>query len=92
MKRSILIVVGLALIAGTLAGPAAAKGRDSLNVYTAKVSAERAAKLAARYDVTAQRRARGGIRLDFVLTRAQRGQLAREGVRTKLRRVKAGSR
>ena len=33
-----------------------------------------------------------GIRLDFVLTRAQRGQLAREGVRTKLRRVKAGSR
>ena len=90
MKRSVLIVVGLALIVGTLAVPAAAKGRDSLNVYTAKVSVERAAKLAARYDVTAQRRARGGIRLDFVLTRAQRGQLAREGVRTKLRRVRGG--
>ncbi len=88
MRRSAFFVVGLALICGVLAPPAMAKGK--LDVYTAKVSATRAAKLAAKYDVYGQRQAKGGVRLDLVLTRGERAQLKRSGVRTTFQRVKGG--
>jgi hypothetical protein len=88
VRRSAFFVVGLALICGVLAAPAMAKGK--LDVYTAKVSATRAAKLAAKHDVYGQRRAKGGVRLELVLTRGERARLKRSGVRTKLQRVKGG--
>ena len=46
-----------------LRGTGTPRDGGKLDVYTAKVSATRAAKLAAKYDVYGQRQAKGGVRL-----------------------------
>ena len=91
MKRSTLVLIGLALLLVGLAPPASAKGPGSLDMYTARVSAAKASQLLKKgYDVTDLTSRRRGTRIDIVLTRSQRATLARRGVNLKLKRTKSG--
>jgi hypothetical protein len=90
VKRSALLI-GLALSLVALAPPASAQGRDSLDMYTARVSATKAAQLLKKgYDVTEVTHRRRYSAIDIVLTRAQRDRLAASGVKLRLKRTRSG--
>ena len=89
MKRWAIVacVAVLALVLSASAGAASSK----LNVYTAKVSAAKAAELVrAGVDVADTRVAASGVRIDLVLSASERRGLRAEGVNLKLKRDKKG--
>ena len=89
MKRSALIVIGLALMLVGMAPSASAKG--SLDMYVAKVSATKASQLLKKgYDIAAVRNRGRTVALDIVLTRGQRNRLAASGVKIRLKRTRSG--
>jgi hypothetical protein len=62
VKRSALVLLGLALLLAALAPSAGAQGRQSLDMYTARMSAGKATDLVRKgYDVAAIRH-QGGAR------------------------------
>jgi hypothetical protein len=91
VKRSVLVVVGLALLFAALAPSAGAQGRQSLDMYTARMKASKATDLIRKgYDVAALRQGARGTRVDLVLTRAQASRLRARGIRVVLLRTKRG--
>ena len=91
MRRSTLVLIGLALWLVALAPPASAQGRQSLDMYTARVTAAKASQLLKKgYDVTDVTHRRRYSAIDIVLTRAQRARLAASGVKLRLKRTRSG--
>ena len=89
MKRSALVLIGLALSFVAMAPAANAKG--SLDMYVAKVSAAKASQLLTKgYDISDVRNRGRTVALDMVLTRAQRNRLAARGVKIRLKRTRSG--
>jgi hypothetical protein len=90
--RSSLVLIGLALLLlVALAPPASAQGQQSLDMYTARVSAAKAAQLLKKgYDITEMSHRGRSTVIDIVLTRGQRNRLAASGVRLKLKRTRSG--
>jgi hypothetical protein len=89
VKRSALVLIGLALLLVGMAPSASAKG--SLDMYVAKVSATKASQLLKKgYDVTAVRNRGRTVALDIVMTRAQRNRLAAGGVKVRIKRTRSG--
>ena len=89
MKRSALVLIGLALSFVAMAPAANAKG--SLDMYVAKVSAAKASQLLKKgYDISDVRNRGRTVALDMVLTRAQRNRLAARGVKIRLKRTRSG--
>jgi len=88
MPRWLLAVVTAAGVL-TLAAPASAAER--LEAYTAVVTADELASLAAQgFDLHGAHPVAGGTEVDLVLNRAQRAKLAQEGIGTTLTRVRGG--
>ena len=73
-------------------GPASAKDkREPLDVYTAVVSADKAAELARDgLDITESRETASGVRVDMVMTASDAASLRDKGVSASLKRNKAG--
>jgi hypothetical protein len=91
VKRSPLVLLSLALLAAALAPPAGAKGRQSLDMYTAPMSAGKATELVRKgYNVTAIRHRARATTVDMVLTRAQAQLLRARGIRVTLMRNSRG--
>ena len=91
MKRSAFVVFGLALLLAALAPPAGAKGRQSLDMYTARMSAHSATELVKKgYDVAAIRNGARRTRVELVLTRAQAASLRARGISLALTRTRSG--
>jgi hypothetical protein len=91
LKRSALVLLGLALLLAALAPPAGAQGRQSLDMYTAPLSAGKATDLVRKgYDVAAIRHEGRRTRVDLVLTRAQARGLRARGIQLKLMRNSRG--
>jgi hypothetical protein len=91
VKRLPLVLLGLALLIAALAPPAGAQGRQSLDMYTAPMSAGKATELVRKgYDVPAIRHGARGTTVDLVLTRAQARRLRARGIRLKLMRNSRG--
>jgi hypothetical protein len=91
VKRSSLGLIGLALLLAALAPPASGQGQQSLDMYTAQVSAAKAAQLLKKgYDVTEVTPRKRGTTIDIVLTRSQSRTLRARGVNLKLKRTRSG--
>jgi hypothetical protein len=91
VKRSALVLLALALLLAALAPPAGAQGRQSLDMYTARMSAGTATDLVRKgYDVAAIRHRGKRTRVDLVLTRAEARRLRARGIRVKLMRNSRG--
>ena len=91
MRRSTLVLIGLALSLVALVLPASAQGQGSLDMYSARVSVDRASQLVKKgYDVTDVRHRGRSAVIDIVVTRAQRATLARRGVKLRLKRTRSG--
>jgi hypothetical protein len=91
VSRSTLVLIGLALSLVALVLPASAQGQGSLDMYSARVSVDRASKLVKKgYDVSDVRHRGRTAVIDIVLTRAQRATLRRRGVRLRLKRTRSG--
>jgi hypothetical protein len=70
---------------------AGAQSAGSLDMYTARVSAAKAAELGKKgYDVADVTHRGRAVRIDIVLTRAERDRLAARGVKLKLKRTRTG--
>ena len=81
----------VAVLAFTLSASAGAADRSKLNVYTATVSAAKAAELVrAGYDLVDTRVAARGVRIELVLSARERRGLVAEGVDLRLKRDKKG--
>jgi Zinc carboxypeptidase len=85
-------LVGLAAVAIALAiaPAAAAQGRERLEMYTLKGSADKIARATEGLEVAGLRYTRRGIRADAVLTQAQRAKLVASGVKVRLKRNARG--
>jgi Zinc carboxypeptidase len=91
VTRLPLVLLGLALLIAALAPPAGAQGRQSLDMYTARMSAGKATELVRKgYDVPAIRHGARGTTVDLVLTRAQARRLRARGIWLKLMRNSRG--
>jgi hypothetical protein len=91
VTRLPLVLLGLALLIAALAPPAGAQGRQSLDMYTARMSAGKATELVRKgYDVPAIRHGGRGTTVDLVLTRAQARRLRARGIWLKLMRNSRG--
>src|SRR5215208_1718512 len=88
--RNWTAVLVTAVIALTLVPTAAAKGRDTLQMYTLSGPAEVIAQAAAGVELAGVRQTADGLRADAVLTRAQRAKLAASGVTVKVLRNRKG--
>jgi hypothetical protein len=81
----------VAVLALTLSASAGAADRSKLNVYTATVSASKAAELVrAGYDFADTRVGARGVRIELVLSASERRGLVAEGVDLRLKRDKKG--
>ncbi len=99
MRRSYAAVLTMVVITGLFAGltsatgaPAAPERRDPLDAYTATVSPETLADLAAQgYDVGETGRSAGArTTVDLVLDRREAARLRAQGVKLSLTKVKGG--
>ena len=92
MRRFLLVATtGAILLAVALPASGAQRPDDRLDVYTAVVSDEQLAALAAQgFELTGAREVAGGTQVQLVASRAQRAQLRRDGFRIELTRVKGG--
>jgi hypothetical protein len=91
VKRSVLVVAGLALLLAALAPAAGAKGRQSLDMYSARMTAAKATELVRKgYDVAAVRPGARASRVALVLTRGEASRLRAQGIRVVLVRNKRG--
>ena len=91
MRRSAFVLLGLCLLLAAGAPPAGAKASGSLDMYTARVSAAKAAQLLKKgYDVTELAHRGRSTVIDIVLTRGQRDRLVSSGVSLSLKRTRSG--
>ncbi len=88
LAAAVAVALSFLVVPGAMAKPRAA---DRLDVYTAKVSAAKLAKIEEQgLDIASSEQAGTRFKAQLVLTRDQRAQLAAEGVNTKLTRVRGG--
>jgi hypothetical protein len=88
--RNWTAVLATVVFAFAFSSTAAAKGRDTLQMYTLSGPAEVIAEAAAGVELADVRQTADGIRADAVLTRAQRSKLAASGVNVKVLRNRKG--
>ena len=92
-KVSIALVCALfsSLLVVTSSPSSARRNPNTLNVYSATVTAEQLGRLAEEgFDITGQRAVKGGYKAELILTARQTSELAQRGIDTKLTRVKGG--
>jgi hypothetical protein len=88
---SVMCVLVVFLLLGAAASGTPGKGREQLQMYTAKVDRPTVNRLVRQgYDVAAVRPAAGAVDVDLVLTERERTKLEREGLKLDLKRNRDG--
>ncbi len=89
-RRSLPVGLAVLAIALVFVPPAAAGGREKLEMYTLEGAAGDIAKAAGGVELAGVSQTASGIRADAVLTDSQRAKVAAAGVKIKLTRNKKG--